>query len=247
MTQLLNQGADVNSQDTRQGELFRMLWGLQPSGQRAGTRLHVGGTPLMIATEQKDRDMIDLLLKQGADVNQQDSYSQTALYYALGVNSPSSRIPVSSLKVARTLLDHGADPNTGKPTTPTLLFQCIQSGRSAEVDLLLSHHVDPSRRNYDGSTPLHNAAFHEEVKIAAALLKHGAAPNARDNNGDTPLHTAVLWARGPAASAMVGLLLEHGALRDLKDNTGLTPLQCARNAKQTALITLLQKKAVAAK
>jgi ankyrin repeat protein len=50
-----------------------------------------------------------------------------------------------------------------------------------------------------GYTPLHIAAFHDDVAVVNALLAHGAAPDARDEAGRTPL--AIAEAQGQALVA----------------------------------------------
>jgi len=50
--------------------------------------------------------------------------------------------------------------------------------------------ADVNARAAGGYTPLHIAAFHDDVTIVNALLAHGAAADARDDTGKTPLTIA---------------------------------------------------------
>ena len=69
--------------------------GASPNGIRGA---FIGGTPLIWATKKSDVAMMKVLIRAGADVNQQSDYQETALMYA---KAPQS---------AQTLIDAGANP-----------------------------------------------------------------------------------------------------------------------------------------
>jgi ankyrin repeat protein len=58
------------------------------------------------------------------------------------------------------------------------------------ISRLLTSGADVNARAAGGYTPLHIAAFHDDVAIVSTLLAHGAAADARDDNGKTPLAIA---------------------------------------------------------
>lgn len=61
-----------------------------------------GQTPLMVAAMHKNREVVDLLLKyDDIEVNAVDNFKNTALIYAAG----------NSCKIAKALIEHGADVN----------------------------------------------------------------------------------------------------------------------------------------
>jgi uncharacterized protein len=58
------------------------------------------------------------------------------------------------------------------------------------VSRLLTSGADVNARAGGGYTPLHIAAFHDDVTVVNALLAHGAAADARSDEGKTPLAIA---------------------------------------------------------
>jgi ankyrin repeat protein len=61
------------------------------------------------------------------------------------------------------------------------------------LEYLVSQGAEVNAKNNDnGSTPLHEAAFHNaNVEILKYLVSQGADVNAKDNNGKTPLDFAI--------------------------------------------------------
>jgi ankyrin repeat protein len=74
------------------------------------------------------------------------------------------------------------------------------------------------------------------VECMQALLAAGVTVNARLHNDLTLL----MWAAPYGQVAMVNYLLEQGADKNAKDNRGQTALDLAREAKQDAVVPLLQ-------
>ncbi|CAB9520497.1 Ankyrin Repeat Protein [Seminavis robusta] len=72
-----------------------------------------------------------------------------------------------------------------------------------------------------GNTPLHWAAFKNEVKCVSLLLAYNADPNARAHpSGWTPLHDAAY----SNSKESIALLVGSGAQVDARANSGATPL-----------------------
>jgi ankyrin repeat protein len=55
------------------------------------------------------------------------------------------------------------------------------------VQLLLQNGLNANDNNQHQQTPLHFAAFHENVDLMSLLIDYGANPIARDKDGDTPI------------------------------------------------------------
>ena len=92
----------------------------------------------------------------------------------------------------------------------------------------------------DASTPLHWAAYHDDVNEASRLVKAGAAVNAANDLGVTPL-----WlASENGSSQMVRLLLKAGANPNAALLAGETPLMvAARSGYPDVVEQLLAKDA----
>ena len=141
-----------------------------------------GWTPLMKASWRGHDEMVTLLLKCGARL-EDVCFGGTALMFAVD----QKRVSTSEL-----LLQSGADPNhvrQGDGCTP--LQWAVQERSLPLASLLLEHGAsvtlaDPAT----GYNPLHRAATYGLSEIAALLLRHQADVRAKDNIGFTPLHTA---------------------------------------------------------
>jgi ankyrin repeat protein len=71
-----------------------------------------------------------------------------------------------------------------------MLAWAAMLGDAESVRTLIEHGADPNRRNRDGSTPLHGAAFFGYPTVAQILIARGADTNARNQAGSTPYDAA---------------------------------------------------------
>jgi ankyrin repeat protein len=140
------------------------------------------------------------------------------------------------LRVARFLLDHGADINRRssgsiamvgmlQTTDATPLHYAAASGHRAMVELLLERGAAVDARSKEGLTPLHLTANRGFQSVSEALLNGKADVNAPDQQGRTPLHLAARFGH----SALTTFLANNGARVDEADNSGSTPLMLAVN------------------
>jgi ankyrin repeat protein len=109
-------------------------------------------TPLAWAADAGSAEAVKLLLKHGADVNQDAIVGTTALHaVAMGGSSRGSRDPDAFRRTAELLIAHGADVNrraTGHP----------------------------------GQTPLDDALENNNEQVAAVLREHGAQLSNQSGN-----------------------------------------------------------------
>jgi len=117
-------------------------------------------------------------------------------------------VAAASVRCARTLLDHGADPNThslgtGADKLPALYFACV-SNNLGVVKLLLERGAKPN----DGESVYHAAEMNHR-ECLALLVEHGAdISSPGESVGNTPLY---FLADIGAHTEGVQWLLEHGA------------------------------------
>ena len=90
----------------------------------------------------------------------------------------------------------------------------------------------------DGSTPLHWAAYRDDVAKAEQLIRRGAGVNAANDLGVTPLWAASL----NGSLAMVKKLLDAGADPNIRLLSGETPLMAASRAGKPLIVEQLLKK-----
>lgn len=91
----------------------------------------------------------------------------------------------------------------------------------------------------DGYTPLHRAAYSNNVDIARILVQYGANVNARTEYEWTPLHSAVKWSNAECAA----FLLQHGSDVDAVSQGQQTPLHISAtvsNCRETAMTLLME-------
>jgi ankyrin repeat protein len=180
------------------------------------------GRPLHWAVEHGTKDMVELLLAHGADVNARNGeFGVTPLHY------------VASSEVAELLLAHGANIDARDSLGKAPLHDAAMMGHRDVVEVLLAHNANVDARDRTGETPLHGA-LKDAVEV---LLAHGADVNAKDKYGQTPLLMAV--SRGDKEKAE--LLLAHGADVNAKSDMRETPLGEAERLNRKDVADLLRQ------
>jgi len=87
----------------------------------------------------------------------------------------------------------------------TALHAALAGRRAMRIiGRLLTSGADVNAGAAGGYTPLHIAAFHDDVAIVDTLLAHGAAADARDDDGKTPLAIAEEQGRALVARRLRG-------------------------------------------
>ena len=171
---------------------------------------------LMRAAENGQKDVVQLLLDNGADPNTVGKHSLTALHGAALMGYED---------VVKILLEGGAETDTATNSGWTPLLYASKKGNKNVVELLLDRGAVPNMANYAGA-PLHLAMDYTDVgytDVVRLLLDRGADPNMADQNGWTPLHIAASMGN----IDRVQLLLERGAQLNTVKQDGLTPLHLA--------------------
>ncbi len=154
------------------------------------------------AVRRGDADDVRTLLKADGAAHNLDSPgrdSMTPLLWASEANDS---------KIARLLLDAGADANLGNRYGITPLWLAA-TNRSAElVKLLLEHGADPKHALPHGETPLMAAARAGDAESIRLLVGAGADPNASETSlGET----ALIWAAGEDHAEAIRALVTGGA------------------------------------
>jgi len=154
-----------------------------------------GTTLLHLATiskiEESRIDKINLLLSLGTDVNEVNSCGRPAIVMAC---------KNSDERVARYLVQHGADPNLSDVFGHNALHSCFLDyplglldfgafrPKSGLLKLLAPLMADVNVATATGMTALHLAAQRVKADDIRIILEAGANPLTRDNLGRTPLH-----------------------------------------------------------
>jgi ankyrin repeat protein len=162
---LLANGADVNAQtDVRYVTSY-------------GGQSHYGESPLTLALQSYyHKEVVELLLTHGADVNVELSNGDTPLSMAIDQNLPHD---------VQVLLANGANPDYAIMNGQTAVHRAVIKGRLEILKLLLDYGANPNAKDGRGYTPLHYidvpvyGSYQEsqstgfDNKIVAVLVAHG--------------------------------------------------------------------------
>ncbi|MCL5773105.1 MAG: ankyrin repeat domain-containing protein [Firmicutes bacterium] len=184
--------------------------------------------PLCQAAYKGQKEILEILISKGADINAKDNDGHTALYWAsepYWTYEGRNESYEAYTEMAKLLISSGADVNVKDNLGYTPLEEASRWNKEI-VELLISKGADINAKDKSGWTPLHIAAKCGHKDIAMLLISKGANVNAKDDEGYTPLHRAAEWGRKDIAM----LLISKGANVNAKDKSGRTPLHIAANS-----------------
>jgi ankyrin repeat protein len=217
-------------------------------------------TGLGFATENGNRDMINVLLSAGAGPNVTNTQGETPLMH-LRENA--------TVDLVRELLSAGAEVNARDESGSTPLIRVAAFGSFEVVKLLLDAGAKIDAKDDDGNTVLMSAALNEDTRLLRQLIKAGANVDAKNSNGvsamtiaarsanadalkalidagaslglqSKDLNDALILAMDTGAPSLVRILLGAGADARAKDSDGKTALMfAAQHGNLAAVQTLI--------
>lgn len=144
---------------------------LRDNGAHPNVTGYQGRTPLHAAAWHGEFEMVQVLLGSKADVNAQTAVGETPLHFTSRGRSGTG---LSLPKIARSLLEHGADVNTVRNDRFTALHLAARDGKVEVVRVLLEHGADVGAETWDGKTAFQLAPGEEGTEIKKLLSVHGA-------------------------------------------------------------------------
>ena len=139
-------------------------------------------TPLIIASNCNNLNLVNSLIKHGANIHLVDRYGQTALHYSITV------VDHDSVTVLTSLIKNGADVNALTNDKCSPLMMSSLSGSVNVVTILVENGANMDVQNQAGDTALHYAvrSTRNSSEVVHKLLTLGAS-HLRNHKGLTPL------------------------------------------------------------
>lgn len=159
-------------------------------------------TALTSAVIAGSREIADLLIAKGADINERGADGKTPLIYAVAADTG----------IVRALVAKGADVNARDNEGQTAVLAAIKSfspSKPQTVQFLLEKGADPNAADDKGETPLIAAARQGDVPLVRVLLENGCDVSAQDKQGQTA------WSHAFQAG--------HGAVIKILETKGSPP------------------------
>ena len=111
------------------------------------------------ASENGHLQIVDFLVKQGANLNVRDVNGRSPLYRATDGCTCAIANPRNHFPVVKYLVEHGADIHANDDRGNSSLHLACIRGNIHLVKCLVNHGADITARTVEGDTPLHQACF----------------------------------------------------------------------------------------
>jgi ankyrin repeat protein len=180
-------------------------------------------TPLMYAILRGEEEIIQKLIRLGADINETDEIRngrtrrENSMFYL--IRSDRRFSDKKKLELLKYFVENGGNIFTQNANGATLLMVAITNKCGKDIIKFLIHKgIDVNETNDRGLTPLIAAILYKnDFEIIKTLVENGADVNARMINGMTPLK----WAIDKKEFETVKYLVENGAeIEDISYDQG---------------------------
>jgi ankyrin repeat protein len=233
--ELCKSGANPNQPFDSEGNTF-LIYAAGRSLQLTRLLLKVGGnvnqanragkTPLFVAVQCANPDIVENLLHAQPDIEACDSEGKTALHAAVEIDSE---------RIIRQLLIHNASVNKQNEVGETPL---MAAHSETIVNLLCEAGGDVNLKTYSSWDALMFAVRRGNFEVVRALLSRGAEANSITDIGETPVYIAVSY-NTANQQAILKILIEFGAEINEETDAGLTPLSLAAQYCESTIVETL--------
>ncbi|XP_008217571.3 uncharacterized protein LOC103318097 [Nasonia vitripennis] len=181
-------------------------------------------TPLSIACKSNKKDMVEMLINRGADVNADGGFP---LFYA---------VSNSNVDVINILLNKKANIHKKYILNSNLLHLAVTMSDCETIKFLLSRGINVNCEGEKRYTPLHMAVDNDYNLAVDILLSKGANIHCQTDEGLTPLHIA---AYNGYSDVVETLLNRKNFNTNIKDNKHRIALELAVANNHLEIVKLL--------
>jgi len=186
-------------------------------------------TPLMVAIEGQQLEAMDILIKNGANVNFKNIPNKTALIFA--IHQPRNEDQIEIIKM---LIKNNANLNDCDENGYTPLMLAIHFEKFDIAKLLIESGADVNMENIEGATALMFAVSKTDNDIVQLLI------NSKANVNHSNLNTfPLLIAAANKSAEILRLLLDYNVDINQQTQDGYTALMIATEEENTEAIKLL--------
>lgn len=185
-----------------------------------------GLTPLWYAAVKGRTDMVEVLLKAGANADIKDNKKKSLIMYAI----ENRKLDIATLLT-------GANAKLSLEEQVFLLQKGMVIGDYELVKVVVRAGANVNMKFDDGLSALWIAAFNNNKDMINVLASSGANLNIKDNSGKSVL----IWAVENNRKELANLLISLGANVNLFDNDKRTALYSAVQAEKLPLVEMLVK------
>ncbi|XP_066253302.1 serine/threonine-protein phosphatase 6 regulatory ankyrin repeat subunit B isoform X3 [Euwallacea similis] len=186
-----------------------------------------------VETPNSDREVVKLLLENGADVKLQTKQHETAFHLVASAGNNDVLLEMIA-HMSPTDSQKALNRQNANGWTPLLIAS--HKGHIDLVNNLLANHARVDVFDSDGRSALHLAAEHGYLHVCDSLLTNKAFINSKSRNGRTALHLAAL---NGYVHLVKFLIKDHNAVIDILTLKKQTPLHLAAGAGQIEVCKLL--------
>ncbi len=180
--------------------------------------VYVLGTPALWAARYGRINVLDYLIKMGADMNKKTS-DITPLFHASFVGEQ---------KTVEFLLSKGAEIG---------FFEAVECGFKGLAIKMISEGEDINQFKSSGYLPLHRAARYGHKEIIDYFIENGLEKNIKDNSGQNLIHSAAFGGQYELVKHLVNLGVDINA----QTKRGDTPLDYAVDNGDPRIIEYLKE------
>lgn len=168
------------------------------------------GNPLGLAVKKKNKDIVEILLKNGADVDLISVQDSTTPLFKCALYGNSD--------IAKILINNGANIDyVNRVTNDSVLIACSKSDNLNVAEILLEKGANPNFEDMNGYTALDWAVFNKDIKLAEILIKYNSSLYNKDGN----CRICVLEAFKNGELNLVSYMLSYGLNVDSKTPNGM--------------------------